>query len=271
MKTCKICACPLAENKLRCPVCKTWNVAEAAKEFRADEDDGTMLLSCAKSAEATRVNTGFLDRLWGGGLVVTSTTILAGEPGAGKSTIALQVTDFILKPNPAFEALYVAAEENVEEIKSRADRIAVSTADRIRMVPALQGVEDLAGIIMRRKPSFIILDSLNDLAGGNQNAMVELCKVSKQYATLLKSPVIIISHINGEGDIAGVMDLQHAVDTCMLFSTNNPWGYKDLRSLEVEKNRFGPAHLTEYFAMTAKGLVRQDEKELEQAAEDEED
>jgi predicted ATP-dependent serine protease len=135
-------------------------------------------------------------------------------------------------------------------VRLRADRLGIEHQDQFRMVPAMKGVDNLATIFLTYKPAVIVLDSLQGLAGDDHAAQLQLCKVTKEYAIELGSPVIIISHVNKGGDLAGFNDLQHEVDTTLVLTGEGD----SLREFNVKKNRFG-ANVTLYCEMTATGLT----------------
>jgi DNA repair protein RadA/Sms len=268
---CHRCDSPLKSDGSRCVKCGAWNtiqrtVAEGPA-FDGAEHDGTIILANVTSAEQSRIHLEHWDPVWGGGLVPTSTTIFAGEPGSGKSTGLLQLLDLYMRLYVQNETLYVAAEECKEEIRMRADRINVKNQDRLRIVPAMQGVGNLADIMRNRKPGLIVFDSLQGLAPDDPTMQKDLCKVAKEYAVVLQSPIIIISQVNAGGDILGQEALQHAVDTTMLMSTDEA----GLRCLTVKKNRFGPAQVSMYFEMTEKGLSIASKEDLEEDEDEDDD
>lgn len=273
MTNCHRCDSPLKTEGSRCQKCGAWNtIAVKTVEgpaFEGAEHDGTIILAKVTSAEQSRIHLGIWDPIWGGGIVPTSTTIFAGEPGSGKSTGLLQLLDDYMERYVQNETLYVAAEECKEEIRMRADRICVKRQDRLRIVPAMQGVSNLADIMRNRKPGLIVFDSLQGLAPDDPTMQKDLCRVAKEYAIVLQSPIIIISQVNGEGDILGQEALQHAVDTTMLMTTDDA----GIRCLTVKKNRFGPAQVSMLFEMTEKGLstVRKEDLEEDDENEDEDD
>jgi DNA repair protein RadA/Sms len=244
----------MPENKLKCPACKTWvvqaKVPVAVERPEGAAEDGTVLLSKVTSAEASRVHVGCWDPIWGGGIVTTSTTLLGGTPGAGKSTVLLQIADIVAAAFNPREVLYVAAEECLPEVRLRADRLGIVNMDFFRMVPAMKGVDNLTEIFLTYRPALIVLDSLQGLSGEDHAMQLQLCKVTKEYAIELQCPIIIISHVNKGGDLSGFNDLQHEVDTTIVLT-----GESDgLRDFTVKKNRFGP-NATLYCEMTATGLV----------------
>jgi DNA repair protein RadA/Sms len=268
---CHKCDSPLKSDGSRCVKCGAWNTvpskAAEGPAFDGAEPDGTIVLSKVTSAEQSRIHLEHWDPVWGGGLVPTSTTIFAGEPGSGKSTGLLQLLNLYMRLYVQNETLYVAAEECKEEIRMRADRIGVKNQDRLRIVPAMQGVGNLADIMRNRKPGLIVFDSLQGLAPDDPTMQKDLCKVAKEYAVVLQSPIIIISQVNAGGDILGQEALQHAVDTTMLMSTDEA----GLRCLTVKKNRFGPAQVSMYFEMTETGLSIVSKEDLEDNEEEEEE
>lgn len=250
MTKCTSCKTSLVVGKMRCPACGTWNTGSRPTEAPdGAETDGTVVLAKVTSADATRVCVGQFNPIWGGGIVATSTTLLGGEPGAGKSTAVLQILDTILEGLPVREAIYVAAEECLPEIRLRADRLEVANQDRIRMIAAMKGADNLGEIFVARNPCAIVLDSLQGLAANVPTVQLQLCEIAKEYAASLECPVILISRVNKGGDLSGINDLQHAVDTCLLLSVVEG----DIREWYVKKNRFG-RNATLHFDMTQNGL-----------------
>jgi len=155
------------------------------------------------------------------------------------------------------------------EVRARADRLKILNKERIRMVPAMSGVGDIASLLIKHKPSAIILDSLQGMTGDNDAMGVELLSTMKKFSTELKAPSIIISHVNKEGDYAGLMTFQHAVDTLLTLTPDEDDG---IRTLEVKKNRFGRAFIESSFKMTELGLIHVlDETLNNEGDEDDED
>jgi DNA repair protein RadA/Sms len=233
-------------DKARCPSCKAWNSATDERNI-----GGAIMLSEVKPAASERIVSGPWDECWGGGLVRTSTTLIGGSPGAGKSTLLLQIADAIAGNEPQ-PAVYIAAEEALAEIKDRADRLKIDNQRSIRMVPAMGGGMNIAEILEATKPCLIILDSLQGFAGDDDALAIEICGIMKKFSTQYKAPSVIISHVNKEGGIAGLMTLQHAVDTLFTFFPDEEDG---VRVLNVLKNRNGRAYITSEYEMTAIGLV----------------
>lgn len=241
--TCRVCEAVLKPNAAKCTECNAWNNDDPEK-------DESQILSDVKSAEGDRIKTDLCDVVWGGGIVRTSTTLFGGLPGAGKSTLLLQLLDRVYAATKT-EVIYVATEEVLPEIKMRADRLGIEHQRGIRMIPAMGGV-DVAGILVRRKPGMVVVDSLQGLVGEDDNAAIALLNSMKKFSGFLNAPTVIISHVTKGGDYSGLMTYQHAVDTLLLMTPDEDDG---LRTLSVRKNRFGRAFIAQYFGMTEKGLI----------------
>jgi DNA repair protein RadA/Sms len=207
------------------------------------------------SAEKDRIRIEDYDYIFGGGIVKTSVTLLGGGPGAGKSTMILQLAALVCDA-VCRDALYIAAEEAPEEIKARAERIIPSyfqeRTSKIQVFPALSGVANLGASLQKFKPGFIILDSLQGLCGSNNHEAAESAlKVLKTFSSMFKAPVVVISQLTKGDEYAGLKAHQHAVDALMKFDVDDD----QIRVIETEKNRNGKAFIQTYFEMTNEGLV----------------
>lgn len=245
--TCSRCDYRFDASRSQCPSCKQWNVPEGATA--AAQGDQTVLLSEVTGDDVARYETGPWDICFGGGIVTTSTTLIGGTPGAGKSTLSLQLADAIARTTKR-EILYVGTEESAKEIKARADRLRLKNQPLIRVFP-MGSNADMGAVFLARKPSAIILDSLPGLTP-DQDMAVELCKRLKDYAVTLTAPVLIIDHVTKQDDFAGLMSLQHAVDTLL---TLYPTHQGEKRELTTLKNRHGPANISTNLEMTPGGLI----------------
>lgn len=239
-----------------------WNTAGTGRKF----EDDTVLLSDAKLAEVERVKTGIVDYCFGGdetsgeGVVRTSVALLGGDPGAGKTTLCLQLSDiFAGKFNQ--ETLYIANEQDPTEIKTTGGRLHLKHMSLIRIVKAMGGVSaDIGAYLLRYKPCLIVLDSVTKWAGEDMSVAVSICQRLKDYTVRLNAPSIVINQVTKGGEHAGLNKMQHAVDATMLFEV---WGENpsDPRRLHVRKNRFGPAPVSQFYEMTAHGLYEISEEE----------
>lgn len=255
---CISCGMVLPEGKYRCvnPKCHMWNTAGTGHRF----EDDTVLLSDAKLAEVERVETGIVDSCFGGGIVRSSIALLGGDPGAGKTTLCLQLSD-IFAGRYRQETLYIANEQDPAEIKTTGGRLKLENMGLIRIVKAMGGVQaDIGAYLLRYKPCLIVLDSVTKWSGEDMNLAVTICQRLKDYTVRLNAPSIVVNQVTKGGEHAGLNKMQHAVDATMLFEV---WGENpdDPRRLHVRKNRFGPAPVSQYYEMTATGLFQITEEE----------
>lgn len=241
---CITCESKIPLGKIRCPTC-------GAYQPDITQQDESVLLSEVSSAEGARIDVGPYNYCWGGGIVATSVTLLGGWPGAGKSTMLLQLLQSIYDATKR-KSIYIATEEALPEVRARADRLAIRNKESIRMVPAMSGVGDIGSLLIKHKPSAIILDSLQGMTGENDSLGIELLSMMKKYSVELAAPSIVISHVNKDGDYAGLMTYQHAVDTLLKLVPDEDDG---TRELSVIKNRNGRAFIDTTFEMTETGLI----------------
>jgi len=238
-----------------------WNTRGTGRRF----EDDTVLLSDAKLAQVERVRTGLVDTCFGGeepdiGIVRTSIALLGGDPGAGKTTLSLQLSDFFAGKFKQ-ETLYIANEQDATEIKTTGGRLKLKNMHLIRVVKAMGGVQtDIGLYLLHYKPCFIVLDSVTKWSGEDMNLAVTICQRLKDYTVRLNAPTLVVNQVTKGGEHAGLNKMQHAVDATMLFEV---WGDNpnDPRRLHVRKNRFGPAPVSQYYEMTGLGLFEIDENE----------
>ena len=250
---CQFCQASLPRDRFFCPQCKQWNAA-SAKPF-SKENDGTILLSEITDSKLKRYSTGPWDKNFGdGGVATTSVNLIAGPPGVGKSTFILQLIA-VLSDTTKTEALFIGAEESDKQVKDRATRLGLHRK-RIRVLPVdKQNGANIELIIANRKPCCVVIDSINSYSE-NPEHQVQICKGLKLWAVKLDCPFFVIARVTKGAEIAGLNDLQHEVDmTCMFYDEG------DYRFVRTIKNRFGPANVETFFAMTAKGLVEIEDPE----------
>ena len=257
---CQYCSTALPSGHSKCPSrkCGRWNLARPKESI----DNGTVLLSDATLSIETRIKTGLVDEVFGGGLGIaqTSVNLLGGEPGAGKTTLCLMLADIFCAEFPDKEALYIANEQAPAELKATATRLKLKHANRIRIVKAMGGVaHELGEIMLHYRPSVTFLDSVTMFAGEDSALAVVVCQRLKAYSVELNAPAIVVNHLTKGGEHAGLNKLQHAVDMTCLFDLlldpdEDPTPSTPRRLMSV-KNRNGPAPVTQYFAMTETGLV----------------
>jgi len=241
---CGACGAPVEVGRSQCRSCKAYNDPEP--NLNVHGFTGSLMLDGVVASDVDRIETGPWDFAFGGGIVQDSVTLIGGEPGAGKSTLALHMCNTIAAKR---RILYVATEEAPGQIKGRADRLGIRNQDRIRVVfPG--SVSEMESEIKTHNPEAIILDSLPGLVGYDEKKAVKVCEKLKRYSIEWMAPAIIIDHVNKEKDLAGLMRMQHVVDTVMTFRPK-PEG----RILMAEKNRHGPAYVECWLSMDEHGLA----------------
>ncbi|HBQ81809.1 MAG TPA: DNA repair protein RadA, partial [Bacteroidales bacterium] len=248
----------------RCPSCKEWNsyheeiIAASGSRDTAfvitQERRKPELLDNIKSDEFGRQKSGIaeLDRILGGGIVSGSLILLGGEPGVGKSTLALQIA-LALKGK---RILYVSGEESEEQISLRAKRMKNSNPECY-----ILSETELERILVHAeniKPGLIIIDSIQTInttalesSAGTVSQVRECAAQLLKYSKITGIPVFLIGHITKDGTLAGPKVLEHIVDVVLYFEGDNNYVYRILRSV---KNRFGSTSEIGIFEMVEKGL-----------------
>ncbi|KAK9902071.1 hypothetical protein WJX75_003182 [Coccomyxa subellipsoidea] len=215
-----------------------------------------------------------LARVLGGGVVPGSLTLVGGDPGVGKSTLLLQVAA-MLGPEPAIGALedqdadeegppepgeavlYVSAEESVEQVGSRAERMGLRGAKHLFLYSATRLVDVLQEIVAMQ-PRAVIIDSiqtvyLDDVTGsaGSVSQVRECTTALLHVAKRQGVPVFLVGHVTKAGDIAGPRVLEHIVDTVVYMEGDRHQAFRLVRGI---KNRYGPTDEVGVFQMEISGL-----------------
>jgi DNA repair protein RadA/Sms len=198
------------------------------------------------------MHNGELNRVLGGGLVPGSLVLLGGEPGIGKSTLALQV----LMQLGERKTFYASGEESVRQLKLRAERLAgdaqnlyISSETSLERI--LEQVKDL-------EPEIVVIDSIQTIGTeaieasiGSLSQVRECAARILEFAKTRNIPFILIGHINKEGSLAGPKVLEHIVDTVLQFEGDQQYIYRILRA---QKNRFGSTAELGIYEMRQEGL-----------------
>ena len=259
---CQNCGAESSKWMGRCNACGQWNtfveqkISKAPQRSRQRDPAGydqPQKLSELSSSQVRRIdlkNKEF-NRVLGGGIVPGSLVLIGGEPGIGKSTLALQVA-----LQAGINTLYVSGEESPQQLKMRADRL--GTADGSSLILAETNLQAILTQLENTNPGLLIIDSIQTLYSEDiESAPGTISQVRECAAQLLKTakenhtPVILIGHITKEGSIAGPKVLEHIVDTVLQFEGDTHHIYRILRSV---KNRFGSTSEIGVFEMTGKGL-----------------
>jgi len=247
----------------QCSACGEWNTFEE----EIQEKDSRIISSSTKKIASkpklikeitfekeTRIDTlnGEFNRVLGGGLVKGSIVLLGGEPGIGKSTLALQIAANLEKQ----KTLYVSGEESLQQIKLRAERIA--SGDNNCYILSETKLESILRNAESLNPDIIVIDSIQTVSTertesspGSITQIRECTTEILKYAKENNKPVILIGHINKEGNLAGPKALEHIVDTVLQFEGDRNHLYRIIRAT---KNRFGSTSELGIFEMNNKGL-----------------
>jgi len=251
----------------QCTACGEWNVikevrlgADVKSSARSSGYTGSRsevkLLSDVDLAQAERIPTGLaeFDRVLGGGIVLGSVVLIGGAPGAGKSTILLQVIANVAKKG--FSVLYVSGEESLQQIAERAHRLRLD-ASTIKML-AETSVQSICDTVDSEKPTLLIIDSIqvmhtvdSDTAPGSVSQVRESASYLTQYAKSHNVSIFMVGHVTKDQSLAGPMTLSHIVDAQVILSSTEDARFRVLRS---DKNRFGSVGELGFFSMGSTGL-----------------
>ncbi|HRP90225.1 MAG TPA: DNA repair protein RadA [Edaphocola sp.] len=267
---CQNCGHESAKWVGKCPNCGDWNTfVEEIKEKTSSKTDISQFWTNdntekdnQKAKKITEIIAGDevryrlpdeeLNRTLGGGLVQGSVTLVAGDPGIGKSTLFLQAA---LHTNQ-LRILYVSGEESIHQIKMRADRIGLE-APHVFLLTATN-TQTIFNEIKKVNPNWVIIDSIQTLesptiesAAGSVAQVRTTAGELQKFAKQTQIPVTIIGHITKEGSIAGPKVLEHMVDTVLQFEGDRHYAYRILRTL---KNRFGSTSEIGIYEMLHNGL-----------------
>jgi len=246
----------------KCPSCNSWNSfteeiedkdEKSAKAYSEAIAGSPVPITEIKQKELHRIDMPYneLNRVLGGGLVPGSLVLLGGEPGIGKSTLILQSALNINK-----KVLYISGEESDTQIRLRAERIGINNTDCLIYTEI--DIDKIIATLKATSPDIAVIDSIQTTASSDLTSspgtvsQIRLCAQKLQeYAKSSGVPIIIIGHINKDGDIAGPMSLEHIVDVVVQFEGDNNHFYRLLRP---KKNRFGSTYEIGVFEMMNYGL-----------------
>ncbi|MBQ8100286.1 MAG: DNA repair protein RadA [Paludibacteraceae bacterium] len=247
----------------RCPQCGEWGTyteetIEAQKPAgpmrRRTENALPQRLNEVVAAEEMRIDmqNGELNRVLGGGLVPGSLVLIGGEPGIGKSTLALQV----LMQMGERKTLYASGEESVRQLKLRAERLR-GKPENLYIVSETS-LEKILEHVRTLQPDIVVIDSIQTIGTDAVDSTIgSLTQVRECAARILQTakesniPFLIVGHINKEGSLAGPKVLEHIVDTVLQFEGDQHYMYRILRA---QKNRFGSTSELGIFEMRQDGL-----------------
>ncbi|MBQ3136046.1 MAG: DNA repair protein RadA [Clostridia bacterium] len=263
---CNSCGYETAKWLGKCPECGEW--ASFEEEIRQTEASKSKISNPLRTKSVTsyrltqiehdnelRYKTGMseLDRVLGGGIVKGSLILLSGDPGIGKSTILLQICHSLGKN---LKILYVSGEESYSQIKLRADRLKVKTDNLFILCET--DVQAICEHIHATSPDLVIVDSIQTMnftefnsSPGCVTQVRESSNLLMHTAKSLGIPVILVGHVNKDGNIAGPKVLEHIVDAVLYFEGERNLSFRILRAV---KNRYGSTNEIGVFEMLDTGL-----------------
>lgn len=263
MYICSNCKAEFPKWSGKCSNCGEWNTLEEKKTVVVKKwkiqsgmaQETKKLITNATGEVARFVSSSWeLDSVLGGGLVSGSLVLLSGEPGIGKSTLALQMSAWYAEK--WLPILYVSGEESVLQISGRARRLGVMS-NSIEVLSE-SDFESIVATIESSNAKIIIIDSLSVLSASSLDgmpgsisqirAMTEMCM---QLAKKLDKSIILIGHVTKDGSIGGPKALEHLVDVVLFLEWLRTENFRILRSF---KNRFGPTDAVGLFRMDSDGL-----------------
>jgi DNA repair protein RadA/Sms len=244
----------------KCPNCDLWNTLVETFTSNKPSTGSTkrsahlarvLKLSEIKDITTSRIPTGFseLDRVLGGGIVLGAVTLVAGNPGIGKSTLLLELAGNL-------GGLYVSGEESPSQVKLRANRLQVKTGT-LRIYNEID-VDTICTQIQELKPQIVIIDSIQTMSlsemTGTAGSVGQVRESTNRLINTVKPlgiPLFLVGHVTKEGAIAGPKVLEHLVDTVLYLEGEQFHSFRILRST---KNRFGPTDEVGVFQMNDKGI-----------------
>lgn len=250
-----------------CPSCGQGNtMLEEVKEISSAKSKSPEIKFTSDNISQIKINnidissevrykTGFneLDRVFGGGIVKGSITLLGGTPGIGKSTLLLQICNYL---NKNLKILYVSGEESKRQIKMRASRLNINNENLFIMTET--NVSLISEEIKFTKPDIVIIDSVQTMNNpesssfpGSVSQVKECTNIFLKLSKMLDITIIMIGHVNKDGAIAGPKVLEHMVDAVLYFEGD---GQNSYRILRAAKNRHGSTNEIGVFEMNNEGL-----------------
>ena len=266
---CENCGASYTKWTGKCGSCGEWNTlveqaasVETEKKFALAKGQSSgkklayeSIRSLTSSDAKARLLTEFpdLNAVLGGGILQGSVSLLAGQPGIGKSTILMQICAEISKTK---NVLYVSGEESAGQVKLRAKRLGADS-DKLAFASSTSG-NDIAKTIESAEFDLVIVDSIQTLAmdeipsaPGTVSQITNCGNLIIRAAKATDTAVIIVGHVTKEGTLAGPKVLEHLVGVVLNFEGDRYGGFKTVRAV---KNRFGSTSEVAIFEMNDKGL-----------------
>jgi DNA repair protein RadA/Sms len=212
-----------------------------------------------KESKVSRLKTGIsdVDSVIGGGFVSGSVSLIAGQPGIGKSTLLLQIAAKLADKN---KVLYVSGEESAEQIAMRAERLSAKKENL--SVATSTSTGQIASTILSKSYDIVFVDSIQTMtvdevssSAGSVSQITNSTHLIMNASKQTNTAVVIVGHVTKEGNIAGPKILEHIVDVVLNLEGDRYGGFKILRGV---KNRFGSTNEAGIFEMREQGLIQVD-------------
>lgn len=266
---CASCGASHAAWAGRCSTCGEWNTLQeeeqlvvatgSARSAKGHELKTSKPSEVAKRDVQKRLPTGIsdVDNVLGGGVVPGSVSLIAGQPGIGKSTLMLKIAANLAGKNPV---LYVSGEESAHQVGMRAERLKLGNSKLELATSTI--TEDIAASVASKKYSVVFVDSIQTMtvgavasAAGSVSQITNGTHLLMNAAKQSNTAIVLVGHVTKEGSIAGPKVLEHVVDVVLNLEGDRYGGFKILRSV---KNRFGSTNEAGIFEMKDEGLVQID-------------
>lgn len=250
----------------KCPSCGSWNTLKESSRLVSKKNTNQVSnlstsspakLVDIKKVDRDKTKTGIheFDLVLGGGVVPGMVVLIGGEPGIGKSTLMLQLSEWLGKVDR--KVLYCSGEESADQIQLRSERLQVHSPNIWLL--CTNETESIINATLESKPDLVIVDSIQsvslssiDSVPGSVTQLRESCNRLLRVAKENNIPMLIIGHVTKDGIVAGPKIIEHMVDTVLYFEGELRNQYKILRAV---KNRFGSTNEIGLFEMTNAGLI----------------
>lgn len=283
---CSDCGIDTTKWSGKCPNCGSWDTLKEASKSMIKPKNAPLSFTRPqperiidlKTDENIRLKTGIteLDLVLGGGIIPGMVVLIGGEPGIGKSTLMLQLSQWVIQSatvlpdkkvtpapdssliDPEVKVLYCSGEESADQINLRSKRIGVGH-ENIWLL-CTNDTEYIIESVMEHRPRILVVDSIQSVAissldsiPGSYSQIRESCNRLIRFAKEMSIALFIIGHVTKEGIVAGPKIIEHMVDTVLYFEGDLRSNYKILRAV---KNRFGSTNEIGLFEMTNLGLMQ---------------
>lgn len=249
----------------KCANCDSWNslveeavVSSVSRRIKIASPEEPVLLADIGATEEKRYMTGVneFDGVMGGGIVPGAVTLIGGDPGIGKSTLALQIGCALSEKGA--KVLYVSGEESIKQTNMRAQRLSTGENKSLYIVNQVD-LNVIIEYINKMNPNIVVIDSIQVIyspeissSPGSVSQVRECSAILTRLAKSKGIALFIIGHVTKDGMLAGPRVLEHIVDTVLYFEGER---YSTYRILRATKNRFGSTNEIGVFEMTSTGLM----------------